>query len=189
MTQLDVYIISNTSTMTCININKLCKLAIYRNHFFMKRETTASDREHENKASFTLIVDNKCLKSWYDLKKQVPDIISYVKIINCFLADGYAVLLKENCARVENHIRKMAVISKTKLSTKRGRAYTVFANGSKRICIRGDEVQYLSEVKQELSNCISENEHLRIETNSVAKRCDELADNLANVTEEKNGAE
>lgn len=85
--------------------------------------------------------------------------------------------------------KKLAVISKTKLSTKRGRAYTICANSSRRINIKCDEVQYISEVKDELSNRIVENERLRTETNSVAKRCDELANNLAYLTEEKNGAE
>lgn len=103
-----------SSAMVAININKLYDFAKFRDCFSIKRT--------EGDESFQLTVQNKCLKSWYDLKKRSPD-VSYVQIINGFLAKSYVVLVKERCARIENRVRSLANLTNTKLSTKRGRAY------------------------------------------------------------------
>ena len=169
-----------------ININKLYDFAKFPNCFFINHINGQAASE-DDEVSFTISVHNKCLKSWYDLKKKSPD-VSFVQIINCFLAERYVVLLAENCARVESHVRKLVTITNTKMSTERGRAYTLCANSVKRIAIRRGEIQHITEIKEEFVDLSSENEMLQ-EQNRIAEYCEELADSLTNVKVERSQAE
>ena len=81
-----------------ININNLYDFPKFRNCFFINHINGQSATE-DDEVSFTIFVNNKCLKSWYDLKKKSQD-VSFVQTINCFLAGRYVVLLAENWARV-----------------------------------------------------------------------------------------
>ena len=170
-----------------ININKLYDFAKFPNCFFINHINGQAASE-DDEVSFTISVHNKCLKSWYDLKKKSPD-VSFVQIINCFLAERYVVLLAENCARVESHVRKLVTITNTKMSTERGRAYTLCANSVKRIAIRSGDIQRIGEIKEEFGNLSSENEMLQEQNRCIAVYCEDLADSLTNVKVERSQAE
>lgn len=56
-----------------ININKLYDFAKFPNCFFINHINGQAASE-DDEVSFTISVHNKCLKSWYDLKKKSPDV-------------------------------------------------------------------------------------------------------------------
>ena len=161
--------------MVYINIYKVYDFDKFRDCFSIKRSSV------EDEITFKITVSNKCLKSWHDLKQKSPD-LSFVQIINGFLAESYVVLIKEDCARVENLVRTMANRTNTKLSTKRGQAYMVCAKTVKNVTIHSDEVQHVSEIKAELENVTSEKDTLH-------EYCDELVDNLSNAKADKSQVE
>lgn len=92
-------------------------------------------------------------------------------------------LLRENCNRVENHVRKLVSVTNSKLSAKRGRAYILCANSVKRIAIRRKETQHVSEINEKLDNLSTEREELQEQNKCLVEYCEELCKNLTNVEE------
>ena len=150
-----------------ININKLYDFAKFQDCFSIKRIG--------GEDSFKLTVRSKCLKSWHDLKKRSPE-VTFVQIINGFLSSSYAVLVKERCARVEN---RLASLTNTKLSTKRGRAYMLCANSARSVVLHSDEIESIGGIKAGLEKISNEKEELN-------RHCNELTNDLSRAKAEKN---
>ena len=73
---------------------------------------------------FTVHITNNVLKQWQDLKdtQQSKDIsFSFVEILNLFLAQNHAIVIKKDCSRIEERLRRLASVAKRNSSGKRGR--------------------------------------------------------------------
>ena len=116
------------------NLLKAYNFAKFQRCFLIKHAGDGS--KEEEGIAFTIKVNNKCLKSWYDLTtKRGPEQgeVKYVDIINRFLAERHVTSLREKCVRIEENARALSCIAKSNLSGKRGRQYTVCANLFRRI--------------------------------------------------------
>ena len=64
---------------------------------YVNRQCVSSEE-----VAFTVHTTNEVLKSWQDYKEKgtlLP--FSYIDILNCFLSENHAVLVKKDCRRIE----------------------------------------------------------------------------------------
>ena len=124
------------------------------------------------------------MKSWEDLKeKEVLLPFSYVTILNCFLAKNHAVLVKKDCKRVEEVLRKLCLRVKSAFKGKSGSEYVKLAKQSRRVVIRHGELLRAIDLQCELFDLKAAKESLDIENAELNKHCDELYQNLVEAEE------
>ncbi len=140
----------------------------------MKRQCISSEE-----IAFTLHVTNKALKSWQDRKdKDTLLDFSFVRILNCFLAENYALLVKKDRKRVEELLRKFCSKVKSNFKKRSGYKYTTFARESRCVAIRHGELLTSGDLERELSNLKAANTALEEENKRLNKCCDELYESL-----------
>ena len=105
---------------------------------------------------------------------------SYIEILNCFLSKKHAVLVKKDCKRIEEVLRKVCSTVKSNLSyisCKIGGNYVKFASQSKIIAIRCGELLPAGELERELHELSAGKEALEEEN----KRLHEWSKDCMNV--------
>ena len=90
---------------------------------------------------YTLHITNNVLKQWQDLKQSHCINFSYVEKLNIFLAQNHAIIIKKDCTRIEERLRRLPSEAKKNSSAgKRGRASVDFGKRRKSIAIRNGEL-------------------------------------------------
>ena len=120
---------------------------------YVRRQCISSDQ-----IAFTLHITNNVLKSWKDLKE--TDILlefSFVRILNYFLAENYAILTKEDCKRIKGVLRRLCSKLKNSLKKKKGYDYVTFGRESRRVVIRTVERLTSGDLKRELCKSCESN--------------------------------
>lgn len=149
------------------------EISIDNNHSlqYLRKQTVNADE-----IVFTLHITNKALKSWYDIRETLS--CSFVEILNCFLAENYAILIKKDNKRIDDHLRRLASYAKSNSKGKSGSASVNFDRASKRIAIRHGELQTAYEIECELSRLKFDKQVLEEEQKVLHERCNELYENL-----------
>lgn len=127
--------------------------------------------------AFTVHINNNVLKSWQDFK-EIHRNISFIALLNHFLGQKYAILIKQESERIEDHLRRLASSSKANFRGKQGSASVKFGKVVKRIAIRSGEVRYAAEIEHELSKLKDEKEDLEKKNASLDERFNELYQSL-----------
>ena len=112
---------------------------------------------------YTIHITN-VLKQWQDLKQSHCINFSYIEILNIFLAQNHAIIIKKDCTRIEERLRRLASEAKRNSSGKGGRASVDFGKWSKSIAIRNGELLKAVDLEKEVpdlkaANCILEQEN------------------------------
>jgi hypothetical protein len=151
-------------------------------------QLTDGDSDVNKEIAFTIKIQNKCLKSWYDLPKKIPE-VKLINIINHFLAQLHIALLKEKCTRIEEHGKIIVFhIAYSKLSARRGRQYTVLSNLFRRINVLKSEVipnQDLTETSKSIAQLYAQKIQLSEQNKSITERCEQLSENLNTLNDQK----
>ena len=93
------------------------------------------------------------MKQRHDLKvKKMTNYLSYVEILNLFLAQNHAALIRKDCTRINEHLRRLASNATKSFSRKRGRNYDEFVKQRKSIAIRNGEVLKVGDLEKDLGN-------------------------------------
>ena len=108
---------------------------------------------------------------------------SFVQILNCFLAENHAVLVKKDCKRVEEVLRKLCSKVNSNFKGKIGTDYTTFARQSRSIAIRHGELLTAGDLERELCDLKAAKEALEQENRRLNERCDELYESLVQTEE------
>ena len=56
---------------------------------------------------YTIHITNNVLKQWQDLKQSHCINFSYVEILNIFLSQNHAIIIKKDCTRIEERLRRL----------------------------------------------------------------------------------
>ena len=99
--------------------------------------------------------------------------VSFVQILNCFLAENHAVLVKKDCKRVEEVLRKLCSKVNSNFKGKIGTDYTTFARQSRSIAIRHGELLTAGDLERELCDLKAAKVALEQENRRLNKCCDE----------------
>ena len=138
---------------------------------------------------FTIHINNEVLKSWEDLKQKGHS-VSFVDLLNYFLAVSHPVLIKTDSERIEGHLRRLASSVKQKFRGKKGRAFLKFSKESKSIAIYRRELRSTAEVEKELCHAKAKQRLVEEENANLQAQRDELHQNLLLAQElEKDGSE
>ena len=133
---------------------------------------------------FTLHITNKVLKSWQDLKeKGVLQTFSFVQILNYFLGEKYAILVKRDCQRIEEGLRKLCSKVKSGFKGKSGLHYVNFASQCRAIAIRSEDILRARDLELELCNVNATKVALEKENAELNKRCNDLYESLIQAEE------
>ncbi|CAB4014402.1 Hypothetical predicted protein [Paramuricea clavata] len=128
---------------------------------------------------FTLHITNEVLKSWEDFKgKGISLNFSFVEILNYFLAEKYAILVKKDCKRIEEGLRKLCSKVKSGFKGKSGLHYVNFASQSRSFAIQAREILRASDLEIELCKLNTAKVALEKENAALQKRCDDLYSSL-----------
>ena len=141
---------------------------------YVKRQCISSEE-----IAFTLHITNVVLKSWQDLK-QIDILLefSFVQILNCFLAENHAVLIKKDCKRIENVLRKLCSSVKSNFKNKCGDNFIKFGRETRSVAIRHGERLTTGDLERELYDLKAAKEALEEENRRLNERCDELYQSL-----------
>ena len=146
---------------------------------YVKRQCVSSEE-----IVFTLHITNEVLKSWQDFKgKDILLNFSFVEILNHFLAEKYAILVKKDCNRIEEGLRKLCSKVKSGFKGKSGLHYVSFASQSRSIAIRAGDILRASDLEIELCKLNTTKVALERENATLQERCDELYENLVKAEE------
>ena len=116
----------------------------------MKRQCISSEE-----IAFTLHITNVVLKSWQDFKENgILLDFSFVQILNCFLAENHAVLVKKDCKRVEEVLRKLCSKVNCNFKRKIRTDYTTFARQSISTAIRHGERLTAGDLERDYVSCV-----------------------------------
>ena len=101
------------------------EISVDKNHSlqYLRRQTVNADE-----IVFTLHITNKVLKSWHDIKETLS--CSFVEILNCFLAENFAILIKKDDKRINDHLRRLVSFAKSNSKGKSGSALVNFDRAS-----------------------------------------------------------
>jgi hypothetical protein len=128
---------------------------------------------------FTLHITNEVLKSWEDFKgKGISLNFSFVEILNYFLAEKYAILVKKDCKRIEEGLRKLCSKVKSGFKGKSGLHYVNFASQIRSFAIRAGEILRASDLEIELCKLNTAKVAVEKENAALQKRCDDLYSSL-----------
>ena len=90
----------------------------------------------------TIHVTNNCLKSWYDFKERIHFAhFTNIDIANALIGEKYGILIRQDCEKIENHLRRLTFGVKSKFVGKKRTAYIIISNQVKRIAIRRGELR------------------------------------------------
>ena len=113
---------------------------------YVNRQCVSSEE-----VSFTVHTTNEVLKSWQDFKEKGTVLpFRYIDILNCFLSKNHAVLVRKDCNRIEEVLRKVCSRVKANFKGKVGTNYVKFASQSKRIAICRGQLLTAAELEREL---------------------------------------
>ena len=131
---------------------------------------------------YTIHITNNVLKKWLDLKdSQLLNGIRhlrFVEILNCFLARNHAIIIKKDCMRIEEQLKRLTSEAKKKSSGKKGRAFVEFGKRSKSIAIRNGAVLQAGDLEKEVCELKAANSSLGQENSELQQWCDELYQSL-----------
>ena len=84
------------------------EISVNKNHSlqYSRKQTV-----YANEIVFTIHIANKMLKSWHDIRQTVS--CSFVKILNCFLAENFTILVKKDNKRIDDHLRRIVSFAKS----------------------------------------------------------------------------
>ena len=84
------------------------EIGVNKNHSlqYLRKQTV-----YANEIVFTIHIANKMLKSWHDIRQTVS--CSFVEILNCFLAENFAILVKKDNKRIDDHLRRIVSFAKS----------------------------------------------------------------------------
>jgi hypothetical protein len=131
---------------------------------------------------FTVHITNHVLKSWQDFK-ETGICFTFIDLLNHFLGENYAILIKQDCKRIEDHLRRLSSSAKTNFRGKIGSASVKFGKAIKRIAIRSDELRSAAEIEHELLKVKDEKRVLEETNTRIHERCDELYQSLLEAEE------
>ena len=144
---------------------------------------------------FTVHITNYVLKRWQDLKEQEAfsstQNFCFVKLLNRFLGENHAILIRENSKRIEDHLRRIASSVKSNFRGKQGSAAKKFGSLSKRVAVRRGELRNATEIEYELSKLKEAKADLEAKNCTLNQRCEELyqcllqAETLRTINNEK----
>ncbi len=140
---------------------------------------------------FTVHITNNVLKQWQDLKdtQQSKDIsFSFVEILNLFLAQNHAIVIKKDCSRIEERLRRLASVAKRNSSGKRGRTSLEFCKRSKSIAIRSCEILKAADLVKEVCDLKAAKSVLEQENVELQRRCNDLYESLVQEEALRNAA-
>lgn len=124
---------------------------------------------------YTVHITNEVLKSWQEFRaKGIVVDFNYIGILNCFLAENYAILVKTDCQRIEEVLRKLCAKVTSNFKGKSGRAYTNFATQKRQIVIRNGELFTAGECQRELCVIKAAKENLEEQNKKLHTRAEEL---------------
>ena len=93
-------------------------------------------------------------------------------------------LIKKDCERIEQHLRRLASAAKSNSSGRKGSAFVKFVQTAKKIAIRQSELRSWAEVEREISQFKAKNATLEDENSGLRERCEELYENLLRAEEQ-----
>jgi hypothetical protein len=148
---------------------------------YVKRQCINSEE-----IAFTLHITNQVLKSWQGLKdKGILLEFSFIGILNCFLAENYAALVKKDCKRIEDLLRKLCSKVKSNFKRKSGDDYMKFGKEHRNVVIRHGELLTTSDLELEVHDLKAAKEALEEENKRLNQRCDELYESFVQAEELK----
>jgi type III secretory pathway component EscV len=103
---------------------------------------------------------------------------SFVQILNCFHAENHTILIKKDCKRIENMLRKLCSSVKSNFKTKRGDNFITFGRENRSVAIRHGELLTTGDLERELYNLKAVKEALEEESRRLNECCDELYESL-----------
>jgi len=134
---------------------------------------------------------NQILKTWHDVRQKATS-CTFIDLLNTSLAENHPVLIKRDCKRIEENLRRLASTAKSNFKGKQGRAYLAFSKATRSISIRHGEFRngvHVVEVERELYDLKAEKKALEEENERLHKRCDELYQSLLKADELKKGSD
>ena len=160
------------------------EISVDKNHSlqYLRKRTVNADE-----IVFTLHITNKALKSWYDIKETLS--CSVVEILNYFLAENFAILIKKDDKRINDHLRRLVSFAKSNSKGKSGSALVNFDCASKRIAIRHGELQTAFEIECELSRLNVDKQVLEEEKKVLQDRSNKLYENLVQAEQLRTASE
>ena len=160
------------------------EISVDKNHSleYIRKQTVNADE-----IVFTLHITNRALKSWHDIRETLS--CSFVEILNCFLAENFAILIKKDNKRINDHLRRLTSFAKSNSKGKSGSALVNYDRASKRIAIRHGELQTAFEIECELSRLKVDKHVLEEEKKVLHDRCNELYESLVQAEELRTASE
>ena len=150
---------------------------------YVKRHSVRFDE-----IAFTVHVDNQVLKSWQDLKDHGMLLdFTFLGILNCFLAESHTILVKSDCQRIEEVLRKLCSKVKRTFKKKSGYDYTKFGK-ERSVVIRHGELLTTGNLEGELYSLKIANETLEEENETLTERCAKLYESLVQAEERSRNA-
>ena len=141
---------------------------------YVNRQCVSSEE-----VAFTVHTTNEVLKSWQDFKEKGTVLpFRYIDILNCFLSENHAVLVRKDCNRIEEVLRKVCSRVKANFKGKVGRNYVKFASQSKRIAIRRGELLTAAELERELYELGAAKKAVEEDNKKLHERSEELYERL-----------
>lgn len=138
---------------------------------------------------FTVHITNDVLKRWHDFKNTQSlngiKTFSFVELLNLFLAQNHAIVIKKNCSRIEERLRRYTSATKAKSCGKRGGAFVKFCKQSKSIAIHNNEVLTAAELEKALCDLKATKDALEAENDILQQRCSDLYQSLLQAQEER----
>ena len=83
------------------------EISVDKNHSlqYLRKQTV-----NGNEIVFTIHITNKILKSWHDISKTLS--CSFMEILNCFPVKNFAILVKRDNKRIDDHLRRLVSFAK-----------------------------------------------------------------------------
>ena len=132
--------------------------------------------------AFTLHLTNRILKHWWEVKLKVNQtndrFISYVEILNLYLAKYQAVLIKDGCVRIEERLRRIASNAVNNSKGKRGRKYVEYFKQSISIALRSGELLKAGDMQKELDELKAKQRVLEQDNDNLQQHCNDIAQSL-----------
>ena len=141
---------------------------------YVNRQCVSSEE-----VAFTIHTTNEVLKSWQDFKEKGTVLpFTYIDILNCFLSENHAVLVRKDCNRIEEVLRKVCSRVKANFKGKVGRNYVKFASQSKRIAICRGQLLTAAELERELHELGAAKKAVEEDNKKLHERSEELYESL-----------
>ena len=101
-----------------------------------------------------------------------------MEILNCFLAENFAILIRKDHKRINDHLRRLTSFTKSNSKGKSSSALVNYNRASKCIAIRHGELQTTFEIECELSRLKVDKHVLEEEQKVLHDHWNELYESL-----------